>query len=82
MYKRQAADTDDTDALRVNILLHGKEVYRCAEILGVDVRRCYIAGCTTALAGIGRVKGNRQEAKLRHFLRVQTGGPPSNGEFR
>ena len=69
-----ATDTDDTDALRVNILLHGEEVYRCAEILGVDVRRCYIARHTAALAGVGRVKGNRQEAKLCHFLRIQTGG--------
>ena len=69
-----AADTNDTDALRVHILLHGEEVYRCAEILGVDVRRSNIAGCTAALTGIGRVEGNRQEAKLRHFLRIQTGG--------
>ena len=69
-----AADADDTDALRVNILLHGEEVHRCAEILGVDVRRCHIARLTAAFAGIGRVKGNRQKANLRHFLRVQTGG--------
>ena len=69
-----AADTDDTDALRVNILLHGEEVHRCAEILGVDVRRSDIAGHTAALAGVGRVEGNCQEAKLRHFLRVQAGG--------
>ena len=69
-----ATDTDDTDALRVNILLHGEEVYRCAEIFGVDVRRSDIAGCTAALAGVGRVEGNRQEAKLCHFLRIQTGG--------
>ena len=69
-----ATDTDDTDALRINILLHGEKVYRCAEILGVDVRRCYIAGHTAALAGVGRIEGNRQEAKLRHFLRIQTGG--------
>ena len=34
-----ATDTDDTDTLGVHILLHGEEVYRCAEILGVDVRR-------------------------------------------
>ena len=67
-------DTDDTDALRVNILLHGEEVYRCAEILGVDVRRSNIARLTAALAGVGRVEGNRQEAKLRHFLRIQAGG--------
>ena len=60
--------------LRINILLYGEEVYRCAEILGVDVRRSDIAGCTAALAGIGRVEGNRQEAKLRHFLRIQTRG--------
>ena len=31
-------------------------------------------GVAAALAGVGRVEGNRQEAKLRHFLRVQTGG--------
>ena len=33
-----------------------------------------MAGCTAALAGIGRVKGNCKKAQLRHFLRVQTGG--------
>ena len=69
-----AADTDDTDALRVNILLHGEKVHRCAEILSVDVWRCDITGHTAALTGVGRVEGNRQEAKLRHFLRIQAGG--------
>lgn len=36
--------------------------------------RSYIAGHTAALAGVGWVEGNRQEAKLRHFLCVQAGG--------
>lgn len=38
------------------------------------VRRSDIAGHTAALACIGRIEGNRQKAKLCHFLCVQTGG--------
>ena len=37
------AHTDDTDTLRVNILLHGEEVHCRTEVLGIDVRRCDIA---------------------------------------
>ena len=32
-----AADADDTDTLRVDVLLHGKEVHGGAEILCVDI---------------------------------------------
>ena len=67
------ADADDADALRINAFLHRKEIHRCAEVLGVDVRRCHIAGRTAALTGIGRVEGNREKAQLRHFLRIKAG---------
>ena len=36
--------------------------------------RSDIAGHTAALASVGWVEGNRQEAKLCHFLCVQAGG--------
>ena len=69
-----AADADDADTRRGNVILHRQKIHRCAEILGIDVGRSNISGCTTALAGIGRVKGNRQKTQLRHLLRVQPGG--------
>ena len=47
-----AADADDADALRVNILLHGEKVYCCTEILGIDVGRGHIARGAAALAGV------------------------------
>ena len=65
-----AADADDPDALRVNILLHGQEVHRRAEILCIDVRGCHVPGLSAALTGKGRVKGDRQIATLRHLLCV------------
>ena len=53
--------------------MYREEVHRCAEVLGVDVRRCYIAGHAAALSGIGRVEGKREKAQLRHLLRIKAG---------
>ena len=63
-------DTDDTDTLGVHILLHGEKVHRCAEVLGVDVRRSRITRTTTAFACKGRVKSNGQKSVLCHFLSI------------
>ena len=69
-----AAYADYADALRVNILLYGQKVHRRLKVLRVYVRRRYISWLTAALAGEGRVEGQRQKAALRHRLRVQAGG--------
>ena len=68
-----AANADDTDAVGVNIFLHGQKIHRGTEIFRVDVRGCHITGTAAAFAGKGRVKGDGQESKLRHCLSIQPG---------
>ena len=65
-----AADTDDAAALRVNILLHGEEVYRRAEILSVDIRQCASSIKMRSASGSSRVAGRVAEA-FRNGLKLK-----------
>ena len=42
--------------------------------VGIVLEKLFGIPVFAALAGVGRIEGNRQEAELRHFLRIQTGG--------
>ena len=68
-----AADAEDADALRVDIIAHGQEVDRGGKVLGVDVGRGDIARRAAALAGVRRVKGDGQKSARGELLRVQAG---------
>ena len=68
-----AADADDADTGRINSVAQGEEIHRSHEVLGIDVGGSHIAHVAAALAGEGRVKGNRQKATLCHGLRVKAG---------
>ena len=68
----KAADADDADASGVHILAGGEIIHRGAEVFGIDVGRGDVAWLTAAFAGIGRVKGQGDEAALGHGLGVET----------
>ena len=79
-----AADADDTDAVRIGLLMQGKKIHRGHEVFGIDVGRSHVPDVPAALAGKGRVEGKGEEAALRHGLRVQAGalflhGPEGTG---
>ena len=69
-----AADTDDADALGVDVLARAEVVDGGHDVLGVDVRRGGVAGQARGLAGEGRVEGDREEAALGHGLGAHPGG--------
>lgn len=69
-----AADSYDPDTLRINFFICHQEIHRRLEILRIDVGRGHVAGMTAALSSEGRIKGDRQEASLRHRLRIQPAG--------
>ena len=54
-----------TDGVQAEIVDGG------AEILGIDVRRGDVARLAAAFSGIGPVESHRDEATLRHRLRVK-----------
>ena len=78
----EAADAQDADACRVDIVAGGQVVYGGAEVLGVDVRRGHAAGLSAALAGKRRVEGEGQEAALGQCLRIQARGLLLDGAER
>ena len=66
-----AADADDADPLAIDRGMQAEEIHRGAEVLGIDVRRGDVARLAAALSGVGRIERQRDEAALRHGLRVQ-----------
>ena len=68
-----SADTQDTDAPWVHVILNGEEINRRLKILGIDVRGSSVPGIPTALAGKGGVEGDGQEAPLSQRLGIQAG---------
>ena len=69
----KAADADDADALRIHRVQRGEEVHRGAEVFGIDVRRGHMTRLAAALARIGGVEGQRQEAAFGHGLGIEPG---------
>ena len=69
----EAADADDADARRIHRVQRGEEVHRSAEVFGIDVRRGHVTRLAAALARIGGVEGQRQEAALGHGLGIEPG---------
>ena len=67
-----AANAEDADAFRVNVLPGGEVVHGGAEVLRIDVRRRHITGLPAAFTGEGRVEGKGQETPLCQFLCVQS----------
>ena len=68
-----AANPDDADAVRIDLLIQGEEVHRRHEIFGVDIGGGHVTHITAALASEGRIKSDRQETALCHRLRVESG---------
>ena len=66
-----AANADDADPLAVDGRVQAEKIHRRAEVLGVDVGRGDVARLAAAFAGIGRVESQRDEAALRHGLRIE-----------
>ena len=61
----------------------GREViHGGAEVFRIDVGRRHIPRLAAAFTRIGRIKGNRQEAALRHGLRVEARGLLLHGAER
>ena len=69
----KTADADDADALRIHRVQRGEEVHRGAEVFGIDVRRGHMTRLAAALARIGGVEGQRQEAAFGHGLGIEPG---------
>lgn len=65
-----AADAENTDTLRIDILAGGQVIDRRAEIVGADFRRGQIAGRTAALAVERRVERDGQKTALGERLGV------------
>lgn len=57
-----AADSDDADFLRVDVLLDGKEVNRRLKVLGVDVGRIHVPRLAAAFARERRVERQRDKS--------------------
>ena len=66
-----AADAEDADAPRVHVRPHRKAVHGGEEVLRVEVGAGHAARLAAALAGEGRVEGDREEAVFREVLRVE-----------
>ena len=66
-----AANADDADPLAVDGRVQAEIVDGGAEILGIDVRRSDVARLAAAFSGIGPIESHRDEATLRHRLRVK-----------
>ena len=68
-----AADADDADLPGIRVVLYGKEIDSCAEILGVDVGRSHISRFAAAFSRVGRIKSDGKEASFGHGLRIEAG---------
>ena len=68
-----AADADDADGVRIHVRAVREVIDGRGEIFRVDVKRSDIADTPAALARERRVERDRQEAALRHRLRVKAG---------
>ena len=68
-----AADAEDADALRVDIIAHGQEVDRGGKVLGVDIGRSHISRFAAAFSRVGRIKSDGKEASFGHGLRIEAG---------
>ena len=68
-----AADADDADAGRIDLIAEGKKVYGSHKIFRVDVRGGHVADIAAALTGKGRVKGQCQKAFFSHCLGIEPG---------
>ena len=66
-----AADAENADPLAIDRGVPAEVVDDRAEIFGVDVWRGDVARLAAAFSGVGRIEGQRDEAALRHRLRVK-----------
>ena len=66
-----SANTDDTDAFGIDIIAGREVIHSCAKVLGVNIGRGYIAGCSTTLSGVGGIEGDGQETEFGHCLCVE-----------
>ena len=69
-----AANSDDADAFRINIVACREEIYGCHEIFGIDIRAIHVARLAARFAGEARVKSDGQESAFSHVLRVKPRG--------
>ena len=67
-----ATDTNDTDALKIDIFTQSEVIDCCTVIFGVDVGRRYIAGLSSALAAEGGVESKREEPAPGHRLSIKS----------
>ncbi len=69
-----AANADDADAFRVNVVAGREEIHGRHEVFGVDVRAVHVARLAARFAGETRVERNGQESAFRHLLGVKAAG--------
>ena len=66
-----AADADDADALRIDVVAHEQAIDRGTEVVGADLGRGEAARFAAALAAERRVEGQRQESPLGKRLGIE-----------
>ena len=69
-----AANADDADSFRVNVVAGREKVHGRHEVFGVDVRAVHVARLAARFAGEARVECDGQESAFRHLLGVKAAG--------